>query len=187
MKTVLQVDDDPNDVFLLRHAMTKVGVANPIQVASDGQQAINYLQGSGRFADREEFPFPCLVLMDLKLPYVMGLDVLRWIRQQPGMALTVLMLTASGSEADIVEAYRLGASGFLTKPSEASKLEEMVKAIKDFWLTHNTLPQEPALEAPLERVVWLAHPSLTGFAPKHRSHVNGVRRPKRSRYLKGSL
>ena len=77
MKTILQVEDDPNDMFFLQHAMKKAGVANPIQVASDGQQAIEYLQGTGKFADREQFPLPCLVLLDLKLPHVMGLDVLK--------------------------------------------------------------------------------------------------------------
>jgi len=142
MKTILQVEDDANDVFFLQHAMKKMGVTNPIRVASDGQQAIDYLRGAGEFADRRKFPFPSLVLLDLKLPYVMGLDVLRWIRQQQGMTMVVLLLTASGEEADIVTAYRLGANGFLVKPSEAGKLEEMVKAIRDFWLNHNTIPQE---------------------------------------------
>jgi CheY-like chemotaxis protein len=137
MKTILQVEDDPNDVFLLQRAMKKMGVTNPLQVASDGQEAIDYLQGAGKFADRRKFPLPCLVLLDLKLPYVMGLEVLRWIRQQPGAALPVVMLSASGEEADIAAAYQLGANAFLTKPSEASKLEEIVKAIKDFWLTYN--------------------------------------------------
>ena len=143
MNTILQVDDDANDVFLLQHAMKKVGVTNPVQVVNDGQQAIDYLDGAGKFADRERFPFPCLVLMDLKLPYVMGLDVLRWVRDQPEMPLLVVMLTASAEDADIAEAYRLGANAFLTKPSEASKLEDMVRAIKTFWLTHNTLPPDP--------------------------------------------
>src|SRR5204863_2351905 len=99
VKTILQVDDDPNDVFLLQHAMTKAGVDNPIQVAHDGQQAIDYLAGAGDFADRAKFPYPCLVLLDLKLPFVMGLDVLRWIRRQSG-TLIVVMLTASCSDAD---------------------------------------------------------------------------------------
>src|SRR3954462_11300887 len=108
MKTILQVEDDPNDVFLLQHAMKKVGVLNPIQVATDGQEAIDYLYGAGRFADREEFPFPALVLLDLKLPYVMGLEVLGWIRNQPARALPVIMLTASAEEADIAASYRLG-------------------------------------------------------------------------------
>ena len=143
MKTILQVEDDPNDVFLFQHAMTKAGMMNPVQVASDGQQAIDYLQGAGKFADREKYPVPCLVLLDLKLPYVMGLDVLKWIRKHRGTDLTVLMLTASGEEADVKSAYQLGANGFLTKPSEANRLNDIVKAIKDFWLTHNILPRDP--------------------------------------------
>ena len=142
MKTILQVEDDPNDVFLMRHAMKKVGVLNPVHVASDGQQAIDYWHGVGKFANREKYPFPCLVLLDLKLPYVMGLDVLKWIRQHHGSALTIVMLSASAEDADIAAAYRLGANAFLTKPSEASKLEEMVRAIRDFWLTHNMQPPE---------------------------------------------
>jgi len=140
VKPILQVDDDENDVFLLQHAMRKMGVTNPIQVVTDGQQAIDYLKGTGKFADRESFPLPCLILLDLKLPYVMGLDVLKWIRQQSGTAVVVI-LTASGVEADIASAYRLGANAFLTKPSDSYKLEGMLKALKDFWLTHNTLPQ----------------------------------------------
>jgi two-component system response regulator len=123
--------------------MRKVGVANPIQVARDGQQAIDYLSGAGKFADRKEFPLPCLLLLDLKLPYVMGLEVLKWIREQAGPVMPVLVLTASAQNADIVAAYGLGANGFLTKPSEAGKLEDMVRAIQAFWLTYNTLPREP--------------------------------------------
>jgi CheY-like chemotaxis protein len=110
--------------------------------ASDGQEAIDYLQGAGKFADREQFPLPCLVLLDLKLPYVMGLDVLKWIREQFGAGLAVVILTASGQDEDIAAAYRLGANAFLTKPTEANKLQDMVRAIKDFWLTHSTLPEE---------------------------------------------
>jgi two-component system response regulator len=161
MKPILQVEDDPNDVFLLQHAMTKAGVENPIQVATDGRQAIDYLKGSGKYADREKFPLPCLVLLDLKLPYVMGLEVLKWIRQQPGLALVVLLLTASAEDADIAAAYRLGANGFLVKPSQASKLVEMAKAIKDFWLTHNTLPQESHTK---EAAPELEHACMTALA-----------------------
>ena len=164
MKTILQVEDDPNDVFLLQHAMKKAGVANPIQIASDGQQAIDYLQGAGKFADRGKFPFPCLILLDLKLPYVMGLDVLKWIRKRPGPAVAVVMLTASGEDADIATAYRLGANAFLTKPTEASKLELMVKAIKDFWLTHNLMPHEPSAESSMEQVVSRGGSPANGLA-----------------------
>ena len=166
MKTILQVEDDPNDVFFLKHAMKKLGVLNPIQVARDGQEAIDYLQGVGQFADRGKFPFPCLALLDLKLPYVMGLEVLKWIRQQRGMTLVVLLLTASGEEPDIAEAYRLGANGFLVKPSEATKFDDMVKAIRDFWLTHNTLPQECLPESFREGVASVVRSRATTLAAK---------------------
>jgi CheY-like chemotaxis protein len=157
MKIILQVEDDPNDVFFLQHAMKKVGVTNPIHVASDGQQAIDYLRGKGEFSNRRLFPWPALVLLDLKLPHVMGLDVLKWIRQQHGTALAVVMLTASSEQTDIAAAYRFGANGFLVKPSEANKLDEMARAIRDFWLTHNTLPQEYPAESPMEGVVTLGN------------------------------
>jgi CheY-like chemotaxis protein len=158
MKTILQVEE-------------RMGVTNPIQIVTDGRQAIEYLQGAGKYADRATFPLPCLILMDLKLPYVMGLDVLKWIRQQPGPTITVIMLTASGEDADIAAAYRLGANAFLTKPSQASKFQEMVKAIKDFWLTHNTLPNDA-----------FKHPAPAQGSPAHASSrpslpgVNEVRR-----------
>ncbi len=149
MKTILQIEDDPNDVFLLKHAMKKAGMTNSVQVASDGQEAIDYLSGAGKFADREQFPLPALVLLDLKLPFVMGLDVLKWIREQLNVAPVVIILTASAEDEDIASAYQLGANAFLTKPSEASKLQEIVNAIKDFWLTHNTLPRQfPEQRAP---------------------------------------
>jgi DNA-binding response OmpR family regulator len=148
--TILQVEDDPNDVFLLQHAMKKAGVTNPIQVASDGAQAIEYLKGSGKFGDREKYPLPGLVLLDLKLPFVMGLDVLKWIRQEFGSSRLVVLLSASGQESDVAAAYKLGANAFLIKPTEASKLEDMARAIKEFWLTQNTPPPEISIqEAPV--------------------------------------
>jgi CheY-like chemotaxis protein len=172
MKTILQVEDDPNDVFLLKHALRKAGVPNPIQVVNDGQAAIDYLKGAGKFADRETFPFPCLVLLDLKLPLVMGLDVLKWIRQPSQPPVVVIVLSASAEEPDIATAYRLGANAFLTKPSKASQLEDMVKAIRDFWLTHNTLPQESYRE----RATAPAHSRATAPVAKRLAAANGSRR-----------
>jgi two-component system response regulator len=136
------VEDEENDVFFMQEAMKKAGVSNPIRVASDGQQAIDYFKGAGKFANREEFPMPCLVVLDLKLPYVMGLDVLKWIRQQAQVPAIVVILTSSKEEEDIATAYRWGANAYLCKPSDTTKLQDMAKSIKDFWLTQNTPPPE---------------------------------------------
>ena len=173
MKTILQVEDDPNDVLFLQKAMKKMGVANPIQVAGDGQAAIDYLQGAGKFVDRGKFPFPCLVLLDLKLPYVMGLDVLKWIRNECGAALPVIMLSASAQDADIASSYRLGANAFVCKPSEARQLDDIARAIKDFWLTHNALPEECFLGARMDAMVSRTSlQSLGGPAiPKHAGEI----------------
>ncbi len=141
-KQILLVEDEENDVDLVLYAMKQAGVLDPIHVARDGRQAIDYLKRAGKFANRTEFPLPCLVLLDLKLPYVMGLDVLKWIRQQPELASTVVILTSSGEAIDVATAYGLGANAYLVKPPQASKLVEMARAIKDFWLTHNTPPPD---------------------------------------------
>jgi CheY-like chemotaxis protein len=139
-RTILLVEDEENDVFFMQEAMKKAGVLNPIRVVSNGQQAIDYFKGAGKFGNREEFPLPCLVLLDLKLPYVMGLDVLKWIRQQPEVPVIVVILSSSREEEDIATAYRLGANGYLVKPPEAAILLDMAKSIKDFWLTQNIPP-----------------------------------------------
>src|SRR5581483_9878638 len=141
---ILQIEDDPNDVFFLQRALTKIGAHNSVRVAKDGQEAIDYLNGAGVFSDREEYPMPCMVLLDLKLPHVMGLEVLKWIRLNASAALIVIILTASAEESDIATAYCLGANAFLTKPPEAGKLEEIVRSIQSFWLTHNVWPREPS-------------------------------------------
>ena len=147
-KPILLVEDEPNDVFFFQRAMNKAGILHPMQVANDGQAAIDYLQGVGKFARRAEFPLPALILLDLKLPFVLGLDVLKWIRQQPEWNPIVVILSSSSEEADIEAAYRLGANAYLVKPAETSKLGEMVKAINDFWLTQNTPPPPNSLSRP---------------------------------------
>ena len=138
---ILHVEDSPEDVFLLRYAFETAEIANPVHVVSDGQEAIDYLSGTGEFADRVKFPIPGLVLLDLKLPHRMGLDVLRWIRQQPRLkALIVIILTASVNEADVQRAYELGANAFVVKPSGAAELADIARALKLFWCMHNTAP-----------------------------------------------
>jgi len=168
-KTILLVEDEENDVFFFQRAMKKAAVVNPLQVASDGQAAIDYLKGTGKFADRAKFPLPGLILLDLKLPYVMGLDVLKWIRQQPGFAMTVVILTSSRDQGDIATAYRLGANAYLVKPPELNGLEDMVRAVSNFWLIHNT----PSPEARSDRgLQTLETPHTKDFPNRHASPTN---------------
>ena len=137
-RVVLVVEDDENDVMFVKMAMKKAGMTNPIQVVTDGQQALDYFQGSGKFANRSQFPIPYLVLLDLKLPFVMGLDVLAWIREQSELKSTiVIVLTSSRHTEDIRMAYQLGANAYLVKPANLDALEEMMRTLKGFWLTQN--------------------------------------------------
>lgn len=137
-RTILLVEDDKNDVFFLRYTFEMAGISNPIQVVVDGQQAMDYLAGTGSYADRLRYPFPCLVLLDLKLPVKMGLDVLRWIRQRSELdTLLVVVLTSSSDLQDVNEAYRLGASSYLVKPLSVDKRLDLAKAIKLYWLEFN--------------------------------------------------
>src|SRR5690242_4518126 len=144
--TILLVEDDDNDVFFMKRAMKLAGMLNPVQVASDGREAIHYLDGTGIYSDRAQFPLPCLVLLDLKLPYVTGLDVLKWTRAQPELKhVVVLIFTSSRLSPDISRAYFLGANSYLVKPSSPIDLPETVQIIKRYWLELNRSPGDPAL------------------------------------------
>jgi len=143
-RTILLVEDDANDVFFMRRAMTAAGIINPLHVTSDGRQAMHYLGGTGKYIDREKFPLPCLVLLDLNLPVVMGLDVLQWIRAQPELtAVIVLILSSSNLATDINRAYQLGANSYLVKPSDPDKLQEILVRMKQYWLELNQSSLEP--------------------------------------------
>jgi DNA-binding response OmpR family regulator len=134
---VLHVEDEENDVLLLQYAMVKAGHLMPLQVATDGQMAIDYLKGEGCFANREEFPLPDLVLLDLKLPLLPGADVLKWIRREAALCVPVIILSSSENQEDIATAYELGANAYLVKPSDTRHLAVIAKSIKDFWLAQN--------------------------------------------------
>ena len=138
---VLQVEDREEDVYLLKRAIQRAEVRAEVRAVVDGQEAIDYLAGNGRYADREQFPLPYLILLDLKLPLKTGFDVLAWIRAQPTLrTLIVIVLSSSIDEGDLEKAYQLGANAFLVKPSDMHTLVEMCRAMKLFWLTHNQPP-----------------------------------------------
>lgn len=141
LRTILVVEDERNDVFFLEYAFQEAGIKNPLHAVADGQDAIDYLAGIGKYANRLRYPFPCLVLLDLKLPLKTGFDVLRWIRQQPPLqTLVVIVLSSSRERKDVDEAYRLGARSYLVKPLSMKERFEVAKAIKHYWLQLNELP-----------------------------------------------
>ena len=134
-------DDDPDDVQLLRLAFEKAGFRNHIVVVEDGREVIDYLSGEGAYADRVKFPLPLLLLLDLKMPRVSGLEVLAWLRDHPEIGKTpVIVLTHSSYDTDVSEAYRLGANSFLVKPTGLHEFVEQMKAVGEFWLAQARLP-----------------------------------------------
>ncbi|MDB6020637.1 MAG: response regulator receiver protein [Pedosphaera sp.] len=136
--TLLLVDDNEDDIFLTKRALREAQITTLVQTASDGQQAIDYLSGAGKFQDRALYPLPALMLLDLKMPRKGGLDVLQWIREQASLrSLVVIILTTSLEHSDIERAYQLGANSYLQKPSNTKVLAEIMGAIKLYWLTHN--------------------------------------------------
>ena len=139
---VLLAEDEEDYVLLIRHAFEKGNILNPLYVVHNGQEAIQYLKGEGKYADRDEFPLPDLLLLDLKMPRVNGFEVLKWIREQPGLsALRVLVLTSSDEIRDVNMAYQLGANSFLVKPLDFQNVTEMSKLIRDFWLRTSKTPE----------------------------------------------
>ncbi len=142
---ILLVEDNPDDVLLMRRAFGKCNLANPVHVVTDGEDAIAYLSGEGAFADRRRHPLPVLVLLDLKLPKRNGHEVLEWIRGTPGVRrVPVAVLTSSNESADINRAYDLGANAYLLKPVGFESLLEVVRALNLFWLILNESPQVEA-------------------------------------------
>jgi len=135
---ILHVEDDSNDVLLFQHACRKAGVNCNLQTVNDGDEAIAYLQGEARFADRQQYPLPDLMLLDLKMPRLNGFEVLAWLRQEEKCrSLPVVVLSSSNHDADIKRAYSLGANSYLVKPVEFDSLVEIVKVVHQYWLTLN--------------------------------------------------
>src|SRR5947208_1757705 len=145
VKKVLVAEDDPGDVFLLQRAFTIAEIPTTLHFVRDGQEAIDYLDGKKRYADRQAFPLPDLMLLDLKMPKLNGFDVLNWVRQQPGLKrLLITVLTSSDQPQDINRAYDLGANSYLLKPHGSTELAELVKRVEKYWLESN---QRPAIVA----------------------------------------
>jgi CheY-like chemotaxis protein len=141
MQTILLAEDNPDSVLLIQRAFRRANIPHPIQVVPDGESVILYLTGSDRYADRELYPFPSLLLLDLKIPIKSGHEVLEWLRQQPHLKrLPVVILTSSKEMSDINRAYDLGANSYLIKPVGFDNLLETIKTLHHYWNSFNQAP-----------------------------------------------
>lgn len=139
--TILMVDDNPDFIELARRAFAKCNVNNPIVVAEDGAQALDYLFGTGAWAGRDTVEIPVLILLDLKLPKVDGLEVLRRLRADPRTRLIpVVIMTTSSEEQDIISGYDLGTNAYIRKPIDYLQLSEVLREVGLFWLVINEPP-----------------------------------------------
>lgn len=143
-KYILLADDDPNDVLLIQRAFHKAGLRDVLKVVTDGEQAIQYLSGSGAYGDRKRFPLPFLLLLDLKMPGCDGFEVLQWVRNDAdNRRLLVVVLTSSNVQSDVDRAYELGANSYLVKPVEFDEMASMVQRFEVYWTEMNRVPTAP--------------------------------------------
>ncbi len=138
MNTILLVEDDEDDLELLKRACKRSGIPHNLQVATDGKTIIKYLAGDGIYGNRVSHPIPDLVFLDLKLPGVDGHGVLKWIRDQPSYrSLPVVMITSSTEDSDIRKAYELGVTSYLRKVASPTVFGQAVRVIMKYWLVMN--------------------------------------------------
>ena len=139
--TVLLVEDSEDDITIIRRAFKQGAIVNPLQIARDGEVAVAYLNGDGKYHDRAAYPLPALVLLDLRLPRMDGFAVLRWIRQQPPLdSVPVVVITVSSAVRDVNLAYQSGANSFMVKPADFQDVVRMSKQLATYWLSETTAP-----------------------------------------------
>lgn len=140
-KIILLVEDNPDDEALTLRALKKNNILNEVVVARDGAEALDYLFFRGTHANRDPHKQPALTLLDLKLPKVDGLEVLKQIRANPSTQLMpVVILTSSREEQDLISGYRLGANSYIRKPVDFSQFMEAVRSLGLYWLVLNEAP-----------------------------------------------
>ena len=140
-KTVLVVEDNQDDIFVMKMACQRTGIPHSLRVVTDGTMAIDYLSGNGEYSDRTVHPLPDVVFLDIKMPKCDGHEVLKWIRSQPGLKnLPVVMLTVSTQMSDVERAYELGVTSYLQKVSCLAEFGQGVRIILKYWLELNVGP-----------------------------------------------
>jgi CheY-like chemotaxis protein len=155
--TILLVDDQQDDARLVQRCFERARILNPLMVLNSGQDCVKYLSGAGEFSDREEFPLPALLLLDLRMPGMDGYEVISWIRSRPEFQkLRIVVLTGFGDMASVSKAYQQGANSFITKPMDFEKFIEISQTFGGLWLWLDT-PENPGslartkAELPTER------------------------------------
>jgi len=140
IKSILLVEDNPNDVEMTLSALNEHHLANAVVVTRDGEEALDYLHRRGRFRGREPGN-PVVMLLDLKMPKVDGLEVLRVVKSDPGLkTIPIVMLTSSREERDLVRSYELGTNAYVVKPVDFKEFMEAVRQLGAFWAVHNEPP-----------------------------------------------
>ena len=145
--TVLLVEDDLNDIFLVKRAFKIAQIPTPLQVVTDGLEAMSYLKGSGKYGDRHTYPLPHLMVMDIRMPRKSGFEVLEWVKENPNRLLRripIVVVSSSENPEDVNRAYDLGANCYLTKPPDWHKFRQQMERIGIFWgeFAHTPTPPE---------------------------------------------
>jgi len=133
--TVLLVEDDLNDIFIVKRAFKMADIPTPLQVVTDGQEAIAYLRGDGKYAERDAFPLPKLMVMDIRMPRRNGFEVLEWVKQGERLLrrIPIVIVSSSDNPGDINRAYELGANAYMVKPMNFRAVEHLFETITHYW------------------------------------------------------
>jgi two-component system response regulator len=151
LKRILLVDDSPRDTELAVNALDTYNLANEVVILRDGAEALDYLYCRGEFAERTN-GMPAVILLDLKMPKIDGLEVLRQIKTDPQLAMIpVVVMTSSREEQDLVSSYRLGVNGYVVKPVRFQEFVEAVKQVGGFWAVLNELPPGTLPKTPIAK------------------------------------
>lgn len=142
--TFLLLEDDPNDVFFVEHAFKTAPKNIHLRHVRDGVEAIEYLEGKGKYADRHKFPIPHVILLDLKMPRLNGFDFLEWLRNKAPNNLRptpAIVMSSSSMESDILRCYQLGANCYLIKPVDWDQFQERIQTLGILWSEHVETPR----------------------------------------------
>ncbi|MCI0744148.1 MAG: response regulator [Verrucomicrobia subdivision 3 bacterium] len=141
---ILLVEDSEADSLLLQQAFARAGMRRPLQIVRDGIDAMSYLLGRGEFFDREKYPMPSILMVDINMPRLNGLELLTWLRTQTDFGhLMVIVWTGDSKIEQINHAYHMGANSYLVKPTGHEELQELISCFYRYWVVHNCLPSPP--------------------------------------------